>query len=70
MSETIDNLRLARGIAWADLVPAIDHAIMQAQESEYIADQAANMAQCSVSPVYPPLVMKLAASIRKESNDD
>ena len=67
MSVTIENLERGRDLAWLLLQPAFDHAIMQAQESEYIAGQASNMAQCSVSPVYPPLVVKLAASTGKEN---
>lgn len=60
MSEVMEKLRAVRSTAWAKLVPAIDHAIAQAEECEYIAAQASNMARCSVEPAYPPLVVKLA----------
>lgn len=50
-------------MAWAALIPAIDHAIMRAEECEFIAAEASNLAQCSVEPAYPPLVLKLAAAL-------
>lgn len=59
-SGTVSRLVAARGVAWAALVPAFDHAIALAVEAEYVAAQAANMVQCSVQPAYPPLVALLA----------
>ena len=66
MSEVIEKLRRARSMAWADLVPAFDHAIVLAEEAEATAERAANEVQVSTSPAYPALVMKLAESIRDE----
>ena len=64
VSEIVERLQEVRKVAWAALLPAIDHAIMQAEECEFVANQAANMAMCQVLPVYPPLVVKLADSMQ------
>lgn len=63
LSEVVRKLREVRGMAWAGLIPAIDHAIMRAEECEFIAAEASNLAQCAVEPAYPPLVLKLAAAL-------
>ena len=60
MSDLTDRLRTGRGLAWAALIPAFDLAIAQAEQAEYEADRAMNLAQCGTSPAYPPLVVKLA----------
>lgn len=70
MSEVVDRLMRAGSLAWADLVPAIDHAITLAQEAEYKAFLAEQEALCQVDPVYPPLVLKLAASVREDEDDE
>ncbi|WP_336991062.1 hypothetical protein [Leucobacter sp. VD1] len=67
MSVVIEKLRRARDIAWADLVPAFDHAIVLAEEAEALAEHAQNAAQTGCAPAYPPLVMKLAESVRDGS---
>ena len=69
MSEIIQNLRKVRDVSWAGLVPAIDHAIMRAEECEFIASEASNRALYSVDPAYPPLVLKLAAALGGGTND-
>ena len=69
MSEVMENLRAVRNAAWAELIPAIDHAIAQAEECEYIAAQASNMAQCAVAPAYPPSVVKLAEASDRSVSD-
>lgn len=66
MSVIIDALRRARALAWSDLVPAFDHAIILAEEAEALADHAANEAQASTTPAYPPIVLKLAGSVRPD----
>lgn len=58
----VERLIKARGVAWYALLPAFDLAIMQANQADYEAARAANMAQCSVQPAYPPLVVALAES--------
>lgn len=66
MSDVIKNLRRARGLAWGDLVPVFDHAIVLAEEAEALAEHAQNAAQTGCAAAYPPLVTKLAASVRGE----
>ena len=56
----VEKLRNARGYAWKMLQPAFDHAISMAEECEYLAGQASNMAQTACEPAYPPLVVKMA----------
>jgi hypothetical protein len=63
MTEILERLHTGRGLAWADLIPAFDLAIIQAEQAEYEADRAMNLAQCGASPAYPPLVLKLAESV-------
>lgn len=63
MRDVIGRLQAARGLAWAALVPAYDLAIMQAEQAEYEAERAMNLAQCGTSPAYPPLVIKLAEAV-------
>jgi len=55
-----DALRRVRGVAWASLQPAIDHAIVLAEEAEADADKATFVTLTQVYPTYPPLVEKLA----------
>ena len=69
MSAVVDRLRFGRGLAWAALVPVFDLAIAQAEQAEYEADRAANLAQASAAPAYPPLVMKLAESAGKAPSE-
>lgn len=64
MSMIVQKLHAVRNVAWAALLPAIDHAIAQAEECDFIASQAENIAMCSVKPAYPPLVVKLAESVQ------
>lgn len=45
---------------WAEMLPAIDHAIALAREADYVAGHASDLALTSVEPVYPPLVKLLA----------
>lgn len=59
-SEIVTKLERGRSLAWQRLSPTFDHAIALAREAEFIADQASNMAQCHVTPAYPPLVELLA----------
>ena len=40
VSETVELLQAGRNLAWLGLVPAFDHAILLAQEAEYVALQA------------------------------
>ena len=40
MSEIVELLQAGRDLAWLGLVPAFDHAILLAQEAEYVATQA------------------------------
>lgn len=70
MSETIEKLRRARELAWADLQPAFDHAIVLAEEVEAAAAQAQNLAQVGCDPAYPALVLKLANSVKDEPRSD
>lgn len=63
MSAMTDRLARGRAMAWADLVPAFDHALGMARECEYLAAQAANLAMTHVDPAYPPLVTLLAQSV-------
>lgn len=65
-SETVQALRRARSAAWVALQPAFDHAISMARECEFVADQAANLAQTSTTPAYPPLVTLLAQAATTE----
>ena len=67
MSEVMKRLLVVRGLAWAGLIPAIDHAIAMAREAEYVADHASNMVQAGISPAYPPLVQLLAEAAGGES---
>ena len=60
MSDVVAALCRGRELAWANLRPAFDHAIALAREAEYEADRAGNLAQTSVEPAYPPLVLALA----------
>lgn len=60
MSDIVTALRRGREVAWASLRPAFDHAIALAVEAEYEARRAGNLAQTSVDPAYPPLVLILA----------
>lgn len=66
MSDVIEKLKVGRGMAWSDLTPAFDHAIILAEEAEYAANRAANEAMTHVPVNYPPLVRKLAESIRDD----
>lgn len=60
MTPVVLHLLRVREIAWASLRPAIDHALALAREAEYEAHRASNLAQTSVEPAYPPLVLGLA----------
>lgn len=60
MSAVTDNLERARAVAWFDLRPAFDHALVVAREAEHEADRAANAVMSHVDPAYPPLVILLA----------
>lgn len=62
MSRVLGLLRTGRDLAWADLRPAFDHAIVLATEAEFEANRAASIAQTYISPAYPPLVLLLAES--------
>lgn len=60
MSPVVAALRRGREVAWASLRPTFDHALALAYEAEHEAHRAANLAQTSVTPAYPPLVLALA----------
>jgi len=60
MSRILSLLHRGRDLAWADLRPAYDHAIVLAKEAEFEAERAQNLAQTGVAPAYPPLVRLLA----------
>ena len=60
-----DALWSVRGVAWASLRPAIDHAIVLAEEAEAAADRATLETRTQVYPTYPPLVEKLARAVPK-----
>lgn len=64
MSEIVELLQAGRKLAWLGLVPAFDHAILLAQEAEYAATQATPPGAQPQAPVYPPLVVSLANSMR------
>lgn len=64
MSEIVELLQAGRKLAWLGLVPAFDHAILLAQEAEYVATQATPPGSQPQAPVYPPLVVSLANSMR------
>jgi len=63
MNRVVDRLTKAFDLAWSDLKPAFRLAIVQAEQAEYEAARAANLAQCSVQPAYPPLVVALSESV-------
>jgi hypothetical protein len=63
MSRMVDRLRKAQDLAWAGLKPAFALAIIQAEQADYEASRGANLAQCSVQPAYPPLVVALSESV-------
>jgi hypothetical protein len=58
----VERLYRARGVAWAALVPAFDHAIALAREDEYRAARASDEVQAGIAPSYSPMVELLAAS--------
>lgn len=62
MSEVTERLQAARAIAWAELVPAFDYALVLAEEAEHLADQRSNEWASNVPVAYPPLVKRLADS--------
>lgn len=64
MSETMENLLKVRGHAWADLVPAIDHAIVLAEEAEALAAIRSDEYATHIVPTYPALVRKIAEAGR------
>ena len=64
VSETVELLQAGRNLAWLGLVPAFDHAILLAQEAEYVAIQSTRTGELPQAPVYPPLVVSLANSMR------
>jgi hypothetical protein len=66
ITEVMERLQRARGLAWAALVPAFDHAIALAKEAEHQAAYASNEVQAGISPAYPPLVMLLAESVERQ----
>lgn len=61
-----DALRRVRGVAWASLQPAIDHAIVLAEEAEADADRASFITLSQIYPSYPALVEKLALAQPKQ----
>jgi hypothetical protein len=63
MNRIVWKLKAARDVAWSDLVPAFDLAIMQAEQAEHEAARAQNLAQTGVEPAYPPLVLRLAEAV-------
>ena len=64
MSEIVELLQAGPDLAWLGLVPAFDHAILLAQEAEYVATQATPPGAQPQAPAYPPLVVSLANSMR------
>ena len=62
MSDVMRDLFKVRSVAWAALVPAIDHAIALAREAEFVAHHSSTLAMCGIDPTYPPLVESLAAA--------
>ena len=52
VSETVELLQAGRNLAWLGLVPAFDHAILLAQEAEYVALQANLVGEVTPSSVY------------------
>lgn len=69
MSQVVDKLRIAHGLAWSALKPAFALAIIQAKQADYEAARAATLAQCPVSAVYPPLVIALAESVYTDDEE-
>ena len=70
MSAIVKQLENARGLAWAGLQPAFDHAIVLAKEAEHEANRAMNIAMTGVDTAYPPLVLLLAESVPAIKIDD
>lgn len=70
MSSIVRQLESARGLAWAGLQPAFDHAIVLAKEAEHDANRAMNIAMTGVEAAYPPLVLLLAESVPAPESSD
>lgn len=62
MSTVIAQLKQGRAL-WPELMPAFDHAIALARESEYQAQRASNEVQAHIAAVYPPIVSLLADAV-------
>lgn len=70
MSDVMRDLLKVRSVAWAALIPAIDHAIALAREAEYEAERASNLVQVGIPAAYPPLVESLAAAASGALGDE
>lgn len=58
-----DLMTLGGVLEVSELVDALEHAAAIAAEVEHEADRAANLAQTSTTPAYPPLVALLARAL-------
>ena len=66
MSEVMRRLQVLRGLGWSALIPAVDHAIVLAEEAEALADLRSHEFASYVEPPYPPLVVKLSEAVSSE----
>lgn len=63
MSDIIRRLVKGRGLAWGDLKPVFDTAIVLAKEAEYQASKTCVEYATGIDPAYPPIVLLLAESV-------